>query len=204
MPAIDDTKLASEIIAEAELGKERLADMPRDDIFLDAKGYPWARGKPSPMGEEHRIFAIFDFEDSDWVLVFGVPAGDSYRPDAFKKWRVHRAGLQKSKDSVGIPCMVSSMTLDVFRREVGENMWAQWVAAKQRRETREAAEALQGCLEEILTICKEAEPAPAAEGQPLAPLDAPRLQAALTAVTTAARATLDDLGVMPDAATDAD
>jgi hypothetical protein len=142
---VDDTELAKAIVIESDF-EDRYKDMPRDDVFLDARGAAWARGKISPQSDHHRVFAIFDSESSDYVTVYGVPMADKYGPYEFKRWLIHRSGMQH-KEGVGIPCVVASMTIEVFRREIGERLWSAWVESTSRRQTREAAEAMQSALE---------------------------------------------------------
>jgi hypothetical protein len=155
---LDDNALAKEIVEECGLG-ERIADMPRDDIFIDARGYNWARGELAPLKlppDGHRVFAIFADEGDEYVTLYGVPAGARPRPGDFKRWKLHRSGRQVSgadgKPHVTIPCVVTSMTFDVFKREIGDRLWSSWSESHEPKETREAAQAMQSALEDILDV----------------------------------------------------
>ena len=152
-PTIDDPKLFEHIVAECELGLERLKQIPRDHTFLDSKGAAWNRGSVSPQSAVHRVFYIFNFEGSDDVWIYGVPATDKYPEDAFMRWIIQRKGtpLQTDKGAgVTVSCTISHMNLATFVRQVGDKLWESWVETTKARDTRNAAESMQGALELIV------------------------------------------------------
>jgi hypothetical protein len=178
---IDDVKLAHSIIEDCGIGADRVRDMRRDDVFVDSMARPWPLGGPMPIIDGYRIVFIFDADCAQDVFVYAVPEGRPKRPDAFKRVRIQKAV------AVGVPDgVVSSMTIDVFKREIGEQLWAQWSLQRQPLETREAAEQMQATLEEILGLAKDE-----------AVDDAKLRQQVLSLVT----AQLQELGALEDAST---
>jgi hypothetical protein len=179
MPTIDDAALFTLIAQECEIGAERLSEVPRDATFLDSKGAAWNRGSDSPQfPKTHRIFAIFNLSGSEDVWIYGVPKGEKFPADAFIRWIIQRTGTPMQTPQgpgVTVSCVITHMGAEAFKREIGDKLWDAWVEATKARDTRNAAEALQGALELI------------ADGDPAA-ADARAF----------AKATLIDLGLTDD------
>lgn len=152
---ISDDKLIEIIVDGCELGKERWEQCPRTDLFVDSRNTMWKRTLLVPITDgHHRILWISDFASSDDVFIYGVPCE---RPEhyGFVRVAVQRHGAQIAKDKIGIAATVKVMSLATFQRELGEDLWSAWVETMGRKESREGADEMKACLEEVLGILKD-------------------------------------------------